>query len=251
MQKRLGLTVTGTRTCVVAGVSCGILSETRVVRQEHEATSQRAEEVHHTSSDAYILNTAQMRSSALLMPLYPSITKTANRDIMIHQAAMREITLRPPRTQRTAPRSNSNGTILPSSIAPSRSSPGEPTPAGRNTVLPPPAASGTASPSTYIAPREAPATSQTLEHGSSGSKSIGTHRTPQGGGTASDLGRRALLSSYNIPSASTPNLPIARFLPHSPVPLIVPVPGPSGPSNVSAIRPLSPAWRPQTRNHGP
>ncbi|EIW59026.1 uncharacterized protein TRAVEDRAFT_93301, partial [Trametes versicolor FP-101664 SS1] len=52
--------------------SCA-LTETRVVRQEHEETSQRATEVCHAAANDYILNTAQMRSSALIMPLYPPL----------------------------------------------------------------------------------------------------------------------------------------------------------------------------------
>ncbi|EIW60461.1 uncharacterized protein TRAVEDRAFT_105016, partial [Trametes versicolor FP-101664 SS1] len=47
------------------------LANTRVVRQEHENTTQRAAEVRHSSVPDYVLNTGQMRSAALIMPLYP------------------------------------------------------------------------------------------------------------------------------------------------------------------------------------
>ncbi|KAI0366445.1 hypothetical protein BV20DRAFT_918676, partial [Pilatotrama ljubarskyi] len=43
---------------------------TRAVWQEREQTSQHVTELHHCGT-RYILNTTQMRSSTLIMPLYP------------------------------------------------------------------------------------------------------------------------------------------------------------------------------------
>ncbi|KAH9899608.1 hypothetical protein C8Q73DRAFT_680493 [Cubamyces lactineus] len=83
------------------GQRCTI-TKTRVVVQERERTSKRDLEVFHHGPNKYILNVAQMRSSALLMSHYPAIPalNTSNREDIIYRAAMREVELRQSRRSR-------------------------------------------------------------------------------------------------------------------------------------------------------
>ncbi|KAI0639400.1 hypothetical protein C8Q77DRAFT_1223885, partial [Trametes polyzona] len=75
--------------------ACG-LANTRIVRQEHEDTAERIAEVYHGEAPRdYILNTAQMRNSALIVPFYPPVPLAVDREDLILRAALREFSLRP------------------------------------------------------------------------------------------------------------------------------------------------------------
>ncbi|KAI0375816.1 hypothetical protein BV20DRAFT_18264 [Pilatotrama ljubarskyi] len=78
------------------------IAATRAVWQERERTSQRVAEIHHHGA-RYILNTAQMRSSASIMPLYPPLPSSEDRETVILRAVMHEIELRTRRRRPARP----------------------------------------------------------------------------------------------------------------------------------------------------
>ncbi|CDO70116.1 hypothetical protein BN946_scf184806.g43 [Trametes cinnabarina] len=93
-----------------AAHQCKIVNIERVGREEQEKTKRLVKAVRHTAPDDLILNTAQMRNSAKLMPLCCTV-RQLDRDRIIHLAAMQEIEVaRCRRTRAAATHSQLAGT---------------------------------------------------------------------------------------------------------------------------------------------
>ncbi|TFK83998.1 hypothetical protein K466DRAFT_497393, partial [Polyporus arcularius HHB13444] len=72
-----------------AARQCTIVNVEQVGREEQEKTKRLVKAVRHTAPDDLILNTAQMRNSAKLMPFCCTV-RQLDRDHIVHLSAMQE-----------------------------------------------------------------------------------------------------------------------------------------------------------------
>ncbi|RDX50748.1 hypothetical protein OH76DRAFT_1330032, partial [Lentinus brumalis] len=73
-----------------AARKCKIVDVDRIGREEQEKTTRVAKAVRHAAPDDLILNTAQMRNSAKLMPFWCPVQEL-DREHIIHLSAMQEV----------------------------------------------------------------------------------------------------------------------------------------------------------------
>lgn len=200
-----------------------------------------------------------MRNSSALMPLYPPLPTRLTRDVIIHQAAMREVNLRPPRSTRAARStpSNSSGRSNTVQAQPSPShlpaGPGNASLASLPPVLRPPAppATSTSLPVSMHIPESLEPHSHTgsvaqLSEHRLGSTPNARRLASHGAANVSNpLSRMALLSSYNV-SPITYERPVVPFAAAS-------LPQPSSSMSAqrapSAITPLAMLPRPPHRSN--